>query len=400
MPVFIYQASCQKTESKNPIDLKVLETIAQENFLVGMTVLGYRDGVRFIYNYGYADIDREIKVDDSTIFFTASISKIITGIALMKLIESGTIKSIDDDISAYLGYTVRNPHYSIIPVKIRHLMTHTSGISDDGVSYNFISASYSPNPPSMKELLSITGSYYNDDIWLKAVPGSKFKYSNFGTILAGAIVGKVSGKRFDEFVNDEILKPLGMRGGFIIQNVKNIGKVAVVYRLDDNRDPYISAEYYNGKKPAPIDLSDYIPGSNPTILGPHGGLRTRVLGLAKIMEIFINKGVYRNGDDYVRVLNESSVEQMLKTHWKGFGFEGLYKRKGLFIHITDDLIPGLRMYGHIGDVMGLLSAMYFNPERKFGIIFITNGGYHQKGSSGFYRIEEQVFRESYKLLFK
>ena len=58
------------------------------------------------------------------------------------------------------------------------------------------------------------------------------------------------------------------------------------------------------------------------------------------------------------------------------------------------------MYGHIGDALGLLSAMYFNPQNKFGIIFVMNGGYHVAGKSGFYKIEEQVFREGYRLLFK
>ena len=308
------QPACQKNDSIKPLDFKTLQSIAEENHVVGMTLLGYKDGdVRFIYNYGYSDLNRKIKVDDNTIFFMASISKVITGIAIMKLIEEGKIKSIEEDISKYLGYTVRNPKYPEIPVTIRQLMTHTSGINDNGISNNFIAASYSEDPPSMKELFTPGGLYFSPDIWLNAAPGTRFEYSNFGTVLAGAIVGKVSGKRFDEYINEEILKPLGMRGGFIIQNVKNINRVAVVYMLDDNRNPYISADNYNGKKPSSVDFSDYIPGTNPTILGPHGGLRTRAKGLARIMEIFINGGVYNSEEEgNVRILNESTVDLMLK----------------------------------------------------------------------------------------
>ena len=366
-----------------------------------MTVVGYIAGdIRFVYNYGYSDINRKIKVDNNTIFFMASVSKIITGIALMKLIETGTIKSIDDDISIYLGYAVRNPSFPKIPVTIHHLMTHTSGISDNGVSYRFISTSYSPDPPSMKELFSPSGKFYNPDIWLNSPPGTKFEYSNFGTILAGAIVGKVSGKRFDEYVNDEILNSLEMRGGFTIQTVKNINLVAAVYRLDDKRNLYASADNYKGKKPAPIDLSDYVPGTNPTLLGPHGGLRTRAIDLAKIIEIFINEGVYSHKYGSIRILKKSSIDLMMKPQWKGYGFYGLYKQKGLFIHITDDLIPGIRLYGHLGDANGLLSAVYFSFKKNFGIVFVMNGGDHLAGKTGFYKIEEQVFREGYRLLFE
>jgi CubicO group peptidase (beta-lactamase class C family) len=404
--LFILLISCQPASQKNgnkkPIDYNKFQSIAEENHVVGMTLLGYREGdVQFIYNYGYSDLNRKIKVDDNTIFFMASISKVITGIAIMKLIEERKIKNIEEDISKCLGYTVRNPKYPEIPITIRQLMTHTSGINDNGISDNFIAASYSPDPPSMKELFTPGGLYFSPDIWLNAAPGTRFEYSNFGTVLAGAIVGKVSGERFDEYINEEILKPLGMRGGFSIWNVKRINKVSVIYMLDDNRNPYITADNYKGNKPAPVDFSDYIPGTNPTILGPHGGLRTRAMGLARIMEIFVNGGVYNSKEEgNVRILNESTVDLILKIHWKGNGFYGLYRQKGLFIHITDDLIPGMRMYGHFGDALGLLSAMYFNPQNKFGIIFVMNGGDHIAGKSGFYRIEEQVFREGYRLLFK
>ena len=395
----LLHTSCRENSVLKPSDFAMLQTIAEENHVTGMTVLGYKDGAtRFTYNYGYSDIERKIKVDDNTIFFMASVSKIITGIAILKLVESGAIRSIEDDVSRYLGYTVRNPKYPERPVTIRHLMTHTSGISDAGISYQFISASYSASPPSMKELFTRTSRYYNRNIWLSSPPGEKFEYSNFATVLAGAIVGKVSGIRFDEFVNEEILSPLGMRGGFTMQHVKNINRVAVVYGFDERMSPYARSDNYAGQKPAPIDFSDYIPGTNPTVTGPHGGLRTQAKGLAKIMEALINGGVYKSREDSVRILKESTVDLMLKTQWQGYGFNGLYRQKGLYIHITDDLVPGIRMYGHMGDALGLISAMYFSPEKKSGIIFVMNGGDHNVGKSGFYKIQEQIFREGYGIL--
>jgi hypothetical protein len=88
----------------------------------------------------------------------------------------------------------------------------------------------------------------------------------------------------------------------------------------------------------------------------------------------------------------------LNIQWSGNEMDGLYKQKGLFIHITDDLVPGVRLYGHKGDVPGLLSAMYFDPKKKIGIIYVMNGGSREIGESHFYTIEEQLFRTAYQYL--
>jgi CubicO group peptidase (beta-lactamase class C family) len=378
-----------------------ITSIAEKNKVVGMTVLGYKNGVvRFVYNYGYSDINRKIKVDDNTIFLVASITKVITGMAIMKLVETRKIMSIDDDISIYLKYKVRNPKYPDLPITIKHLMTHTSGLTDGGVSRIFFHASFSKNPPSMREALLPSGKFYNSGIWMDSKPGEIFEYSNFGAVLVGSIIGKVSGMRYDEYVNQNIIDPLEMRGGLTIDKVKNINRVAVIYRLDGSLNPYPRIDKYNGRKPSVPDFSGMIPGRNPMVFGPQGGLRTRIRGLEKIMEVFMNDGICYSTERPVRILDKETIDLMLKTYWRGYGFDGLYKKKGLFIHITDDLIPGVKMYGHKGDAFGLMSDMYFSPSLDFGIVLIMNGGHHVKGESGFYIVEEQIMRSAYQMLFK
>lgn len=264
-PFINHKTFIDGTDGKSPNPaLEPFKKIAEQNHAVGMTILGYKDdSVRFIYNYGYADIGRKIKVDNDTVFLIASISKTITGMALMKLFDSGLIESIDDDIGKYLGYSVRNPKYPNVPITIKQIMTHTSGINDSGMNNDFISASFSSNPPSLKEVLTPGGSYYNPEIWLDNAPGTFYEYSNLGAIIAGAIIGKVSGKRFDQFVNDEILKPLGMHGGFTIQSISNINKVAVVYQLDEDFVPHISGDDYGEENQNPLTLQAMIPEKIP-----------------------------------------------------------------------------------------------------------------------------------------
>jgi CubicO group peptidase (beta-lactamase class C family) len=256
-----------------------------------LSVLGYTNGaIKFIRHYGYADLERQQLVNDNTIFYMASISKIITGMALMKAVEMGKIASLDDDISQYMGYRVRNPNFPDIPIKIKYLMTHTSSLSDSGVDFSFWQDSNSPSPPSLHELLVPGGKYYNDLLWRQTPPGQGFEYSNYGAVIAGSIIGKVTGERFDVFVAKHLLQPLGIRGGFSLQSVPDINDVAVLYELDSDNTPYAVDEQYHGVRPDPFDFSKYRPGTNPTVFGPFGGLRTRVLGLERLMEVFLNNG--------------------------------------------------------------------------------------------------------------
>jgi len=376
-----------------------IEAIARKHRAVGLTVLGYAKGaVKFVKNYGYADIERKIPVTNNTVFYLASISKTITGVALMKLVDAGKIKSVDDDISLYLGYRVRNPHFPKVPITIKMLMTHTSSINDDAIDPSFWLDSSQANPPSIRQVLEPGGAYFNDDFWLNLSPGTRFAYSNFNAVVVASIIGRVSGIRFDEFVRSTLLRPLGIEGGYLLQSVPDINQVAVLYGIDEDGEPFPVDEDYRGSMPKLNNLSKFRPDTNPTIFKPYGGLRTNVTGLEHIMEAFLNGGEFRNGKRLVTMLRKKSVLNMLDTHWKGSGWDGLYKEKGLFIHITDDLVPGVRLYGHKGDVDGLLSGMYFDPKKKIGIIYIMTGGYHEKGESQFYTVEEDISRASYKFL--
>ncbi len=378
---------------------KKLRIVAENNNMIGMSVaVVYKGKVLDIYHYGLANIERNIKVNDSTVFRIASISKTVTTTGLMKLYEHGLFK-LGDDISDYLGFKVSNPYYPDKKITFRMLLTHTSSLLD-GEAYNkFLSECYQKNPPPpLKQLLIESGEYYNKNIWNNKEPGSYFTYCNLNFGITGTLIEKISNERFDRFIKKEILQPLGIYGSFNASDITDINKLATLYR---NSEP--QADNYKGIAPKQRDLSQYQIGDNGIIYSPQGGLKVSILDLSKLMQMLMNYGEY-NG---TRILDSATVALMHSVHWKyngnnGDNYHNLFNEWGLGFHLItnskkgDIIFKGAKMIGHAGDAYGSISDMYFDESRQFGFIFITNGfkgekGFSSPSKSAFYSPEAEVF---------
>lgn len=378
---------------------ETLETIATENHLIGMSVgVVCQGGLTDLYHFGLADITRSIPVTDSTMYRIASISKSVTATALMHLYEKGAFE-LDDNVSDDLGFSLIHPLFPATPVTFRMLLSHTSGLQDGtGYSYFLQATSAQSPPPNLSLLLTPGGTYFTNDMWLNHQPGTWFNYSNINYGVIGTLIERLSGIRFDIYVRDSILRPLGIKGSFNVNDIVNINNVAVLYR---NSIP--QADNYQGVPPAPVNLTGYVIGSNGLIFSPAGGLRISASDLSRFMILHTRFGVY----DTVRLLDSATVAVMHETNWNFTGNNGntysnLFRRWGLGFHLTtnapggDIVIPGIPMTGHPGEAYGLISDMYFEHQKEFGLIFVTNGysgsqGYQYGNYSAFYIPEEEVF---------
>ncbi len=376
-----------------------LNTIAAENNLIGMSVAVVCNGtVSDIHHVGLSDITRSIAVTDSTMYRVASISKSVTASALMKLFEQGFFL-LDDNISDYLGFNIHNPNYPTEPITFRMILSHTSGLQD-GTGYSYFlqaTASQTP-PPPISSLLVPGGTFYTSDMWLQKYPGSWFNYANINFGVAATLIERISGIRFDIFTRDSILLPLEIKGSFNVSDIENINNVAVLYR---NSVP--QADNYQGIPPIPVNLTGYLIGTNGMIFSPQGGLRISALDLCKFMVMQAQQGVFNN----TRILDSSTVALMQAIQWdyngaNGNNYYNLFRRWGLGFHLTtntpggDIVFDGVPMTGHPGEAYGLISDMYFEKEKVFGLVFITNGysgstGYLHGNYSAFYLPEEAVF---------
>jgi CubicO group peptidase (beta-lactamase class C family) len=182
-------------------------------------VLVSRDGEVLIKKgYGLADVEWQIPNKPDTRFSIASVSKQFTAVLIMKLQEEGKLR-VTDRVCLYLDPCPE----SWSSIRISHLLSHTSGISDF------------TETPSFSTDLRL--SHTKDEVVLmfrdkplESVPGDKFRYSNSNYFLLGMILEKVAGKPFDDELANEVLEPLGMKDTGVIDNGSIIEKRARGYR--------------------------------------------------------------------------------------------------------------------------------------------------------------------------
>lgn len=375
-----------------------LESVAADNHLIGMSVAVMCGGeLSDIYHYGKSDLARSLPVTDSTVYRFASVSKTVTATALMQLYEQGLF-DLDDDIGDYLGFEVYNPNYPDDAITFRMLLSHTSSLQDGSGYSTFLSASYNQTPPpAINELITPTGNFYTADMWRTERPGSYYMYSNLNFGVIATLIEKISGERFDIYVRESLFEPLEIAGSFNVNDIENINNVAVLYRYGEPQ-----ADNYQGVYPSPFNASQYTIGSNGLIFAPQGGLRISAFDLQKFMALHANYGTC-NG---VQLLDSTTVALMHEAQWtyngsNGNNYYNLFNSWSLGFHLTtntsggDIVLSETPMTGHPGEAYGLISDMYFEKDKQFGLIFVTNGyytgGYQWGNHSAFYIPEEEVF---------
>ena len=169
------------------------EKIFRAHKTTGGTVLVAKDGeIVYRMNYGFKDKKRQISVDDQTHFRVASVTKMVSAMYVMQLVEQGLV-DLDADVSDYLGFSMRNPHYKDTLITLRMLMTHTASVSrKSGIRG--------------RTLESLLGTK-STSLYLNAMPGKKYVYSNLGAGIMGSIIESVTGKNINDAVTEGIFQP-------------------------------------------------------------------------------------------------------------------------------------------------------------------------------------------------
>jgi D-alanyl-D-alanine carboxypeptidase len=178
----------------------VAEQLLGESDVAGFSVAVSRGGsVVFADGYGFADLRRDVPASADTVYGIASITKQFTAAAMLKLQEDGKL-ALDDDIHTYLADYPTN----VQTITIRQLLSHTSGVPELTVqrSYSGASEAGTSRKAIMREVLSLP---------LDFSPGTEWRYSNSGYVLAGMIVERVTGLSYGVYLTNEVLRPLGIR---------------------------------------------------------------------------------------------------------------------------------------------------------------------------------------------
>ncbi|HWQ09482.1 MAG TPA: serine hydrolase, partial [Holophaga sp.] len=296
--------------------------------LASLSVLAMRAG-KVVYegqfgsrSFDASDPAGNRPADQDTLYRAASISKMVAAIGFMKLVEAGQI-DLDSDVNAYLDFSLRNPAFPDRPITSRMLLSHTSSLRDGEAEVYTYGAT-----TSLASVLTPSGAHYDANHWAVAdastdvAPGAYFTYTNLNWGILATLMERVSGKRFDLYMREEVLDPLGIQGGYNPAALapSGIDNLATLYRRLDAQDRWDSAAPWTPQGPdrtgvpaKPVEgLDTYAVGSNGTLLSPQGGLRISVHDLGKVMQMLLQGGTYGG----VRILEASTVALMSSEQWR------------------------------------------------------------------------------------
>ena len=371
--------SCSAIRTKKADDR--LEEIRQELGAVGLSVAVIRDN-RIVYTgaFGMSDLETGRELQTTDLMRIASISKSFTATAIMQLYEAYCF-DLDDDISIALGFPVRNPSFPDIPITYRMLLSHTSSLSDKG-GYFTLDVIRPDITPDVSES-------FND-----YAPGTKYQYCNLGFNTLGTLVEIHSHERFDEYIRNNILDPLGVYASFNVNDLDST-RFATIYTWEDGC--FVpSPQAYNPRKQ---EIEKYKWGRSTTLLSPTGGMKISAPDLARHALVQINDGFL----DGREILSAESVALMQTPQSPGGrDTENKTCGYGLALEKTDALIEGEIMTGHTGSAYGLYSAMFFQKEKKFGFVVLCNGCNTSipRRDNGFMPIQTDVINALYELFIR
>lgn len=399
--------------------------------LASLSVLAVRQGkVVYQQQWGHQWIDngdprKNVAANAQTLYRIASLSKLVTTLGVMKLVEQGQL-DLDRDVSDYLGFVLRNPHFPQYPITLRMLLSHTSSLRDDAGYYWDAAQNV-----HLRDVLQPQGRHHgNGAMWAKnAAPGSYFAYANLPWGVVASVMESVTGERFDRLMRRLILDPMGLPGGFHPADFSaaELGKLATLYRKRHDSQgheqwqpngPWVAqVDDYRSAAPAARAPPNYVLGSNGTLFGPQGNCRLSIQSLGHILLMLLNQGQHQGR----AILQPHSVQTMMHPQWQynhqagsdsngnsphammqawGLGLQQ-YHDRGQGVQ-GDRLVAGggFSGYGHFGDAWGLRALLVFNPNTRDGMIFLSSGmGFDPEGTPGvyssLYRFEEKVLTALY-----
>jgi CubicO group peptidase (beta-lactamase class C family) len=284
--------------------------------------------------YGYANLDWDIPITATTVFYVGSVSKQFTAAAIVLLSQEGRL-SLDDDIREFLP---EMPAYDL-PVTIRHVIHHTSGIPD---MYRVMTENglTTWNRFSREEALELLSHQELD-----FPPGERYQYSNGGYFALSMIVERASGKTLREYTQEKIFEPLGMSDThFHDDPVHIVERRAMSYmeKIEEGKE----IEYYQS-----YQGNFALPGA--------GGLYTTVEDLLKWDRNFLDNQ-----------LGDSTFLDIM--HTKGVLNSG--EVLDYAFAIREDEHRGLKTLGHTGSFMGFKAYYIRFPEQRFSTWVLCNMG--------------------------
>ena len=248
-----------------------------------VTLVATANSIQHLYVDGFADLASKRPMREDSIFWIASMTKPMTGVCVMILVEEGKL-SLDAPISDYLPEmkNLKLEDGSPAVITLRHLLTHTSGMAELAGSEAY----------SSKTLEEAAAKYAKVKVLF--TPGSKWQYSQTSINTAARIVEVVSGVRFDQFLEERVCKPLGMKDTTFYLSEEQVTRVAKSYKRTENG---------NLEEAANLILAGRAPTDRDRMPAANGGLFSTARDYARFCQMLIQDGTLGGA----RILSPESV---------------------------------------------------------------------------------------------
>ncbi|MFZ5826888.1 MAG: serine hydrolase [Bacillota bacterium] len=297
------------------------------------------DGEAFAAGFGITSIENPLEVTGDTLFQIGSVTKTVTGTAMMRLVERGDL-DLEGPVRRYLPDFRLGDEATAATVTVRHLITHVAGwpgdvFTDTGSGDDAV-ATY---VAQMAELPQVTPL------------GELWTYNNAAFVVAGRVIEAVTGKTYEAAVRELVLEPLGMTHSFFFPNEVMLRRFVVGHMLKEEQ------------------LEIARPWNIPRSSNPAGGLVCSVQDLLRYARFHLAEGVAESGD---RLLAAERIRQMHAPVVAASNGQQM----ALSWFVQD--VSGVRFLQHGGATWGQMALLWLAPEKGVALALLTNG---QRGTT-------------------
>lgn len=343
-----------------------------------------KDHVVWSKAYGLSNIEQDYMATNKTIYGICSMTKTITGTALMQLYDQGLF-DLDDDVNKYLPFCLRNPNFPDDPITFRMLLSHSSSLRSPPSYWNIRFYEHGGPPyqdypsPWLEESLTPEGSSYDAAYWDdEEHPGTLGVYANINFDIIGYLIEILSNQPYYQYCEEHLFKPLEM-----YDTSFNLSR----YAPEELANPY----HWNDEQ------KKYEKNLNQVHLHyPAGGLFSSVSDMSHFMIAHMNGGMYND----TRILEEATVEEMHRIQSTGpggrlaYGLAWLFESRSIKIASSSIYLPTLIYAGHGGAITsGLHTIMQMKQSEDVAILFFINSNSFlcQSGWNGIQLLRELFF---------
>lgn len=390
--VFLTVGCCQKTEcttgtavdSGTTYAMEALQPWVDSGELSGAINVFYKDGVQEVCCAGYSDVaaKRPITMDD--VYMQCSQTKGFCGVTIAKLVEEGKI-TLEDPVSMYLPEFkdlwvldsekdgIRTLHKAKNTLTVRMVLNHTGGFPFEvsAKRYDVRGGGWTGGAP-IRQIASIAA-----ETPLLFEPGTAEQYSNTGIDIGAAVVEVVTGMKWEDYLKQEVLDPLGMSSTWF-------------WPTDEQLETKI--ELYEFKENAPAEWREEMPWQQRPYNGSHvfasagAGLWTTANDQLKFYKMLMNLGVGENG---VRILEEDTVKNLLARSTRAAHLGGYSLGLSTAVEDNED-----SWFGHGGAWATNCYVNYHTKQLKLWAIQCAGGS--QPWLADIDKAAEKFFSQSYE----